>query len=175
MVIFNTFILIHLVSRLPLRFSLYSLKTWNSIYYVPNTHFFSMLCPICPKRSITMQDKIDPLGQYGSRCRLSYQLSSRASKCNLQPIITFFHTFLGKTLSQFTLSHPPVSCFSDKHSHQALVLLLSPFHASLWPPHQALYSPKLPLIWGHAEQPSLKVCGRKERCIAAYSLTGILR
>lgn len=107
MVIFNSFILIHLVSSLLLRFSLYSLKTLNSIYYMPNTHFFSMLYPTSPKRSITMQNKIDPLGEYGSRCRLSYQLSPQASKSSLQPIVTFFHTFLGKTLSQFTPEPSP--------------------------------------------------------------------
>lgn len=49
--IFNTFILTHLVFSLPLSFFLHLLTTLNSIYYVLNTHFFTILSPTYPKRT----------------------------------------------------------------------------------------------------------------------------
>lgn len=111
MVIFNNTILTYLVSSLHLIFSLHSLTTLISIYYVPNTHFFSLFSPSYPKRSIAMQSM-------EADASFLYQLLSQASKCNLRPTVTLLRIFLGKRWAGFTPEPSPGSC-SDRHSHHA--------------------------------------------------------
>lgn len=105
---------------------------------------FSMLSSTYRKRSIT-KCKTDSLHRYGSRCLLSYQLSSHPLKRNLQLTVTFPNIFLEERWAGSFLNHPIhlAAASLTGTPTSALILLVSPFMLHCW------HDPKLfpPLIY----------------------------